>query len=83
VAEPRPGWSFGLDDPARAVGYHGVMRAIHTPLLLSGAGIRPGARPFRARLVDVAPTISALLRVPEPDEAQGRALAEALDRRRR
>jgi arylsulfatase A-like enzyme len=38
-----------------------------------------GAVPRDARLVDVAPTIAALLGTRPPADAQGRALAESLN----
>lgn len=52
------------------------------PLLATGAGIVRGSRPATARLVDVAPTIAALLGIPAPGHGHGRALVEllALDR---
>ena len=51
---------------------------MEVPLLLSGAGIRRDAAPRNAGLVDVAPTISALLGTRPPADAQGRALTESL-----
>lgn len=48
------------------------------PLVLSGAGVRPGATPRSPRLVDVAPTVAALLGTRPPNDAQGRVLTEAL-----
>ena len=49
------------------------------PFLLSGAGIRRGAVPDGPSLVDVAPTIAALLGVTPPDDVEGRVLTEVLD----
>ncbi len=49
------------------------------PFLLSGAGVRRGALPTSPSLVDVAPTIAALLGVTPPDDVQGRVLTEVLD----
>jgi len=48
------------------------------PLVLAGAGIVPGAIARDAQLVDVAPTIAALLGIPAPGHAEGRALVELL-----
>jgi type I phosphodiesterase/nucleotide pyrophosphatase len=48
------------------------------PLVLAGAGIVPGARARDARLIDVAPTVAALLGIAAPREAEGRALTELL-----
>jgi predicted AlkP superfamily pyrophosphatase or phosphodiesterase len=58
-------------------GAHGSTQEMRVPLLLSGTGFRRGAIPRNARLVDVAPTICALLGVRPPGDAQGRVLSEA------
>jgi hypothetical protein len=50
----------------------------NVPLVLAGKGIVPGAVAREARLIDVAPTIAALLGVPAPGHAEGRALVELL-----
>ncbi len=50
----------------------------HVPLVLAGKGIVPGATARDARLIDIAPTVSALLGVPAPGHAEGRALVELL-----
>jgi predicted AlkP superfamily phosphohydrolase/phosphomutase len=47
-------------------------------LLLWGAGVQEGARPEGARMVDIAPTILALLGVPIPGDMDGRVLQEVL-----
>ncbi|MEV4321287.1 hypothetical protein AB0J37_03555 [Microbispora rosea] len=74
VAEPEAGWSFQVGDPATPAGYHGMMDVVHPRFLIAGKDIRPHARPDNPRLVDIAPTISALLGMPAPAQAQGRAL---------
>ncbi len=50
----------------------------HVPLVLAGSGIVAGAQPLDPGLVDVAPTIAALLGVPAPGHAEGRTLVDAL-----
>ncbi len=60
-------------------GAHASTTEMRVPLLLSGAGVRPGAPPRSPRLVDVAPTVAALLGTRPPADAQGRALTESLD----
>ncbi len=50
-----------------------------TFLALGGPGVEPGARVASAHLVDLAPTLAALLGVPSPAQAQGRTLVELLD----
>jgi hypothetical protein len=60
-------------------GHGGREREVsHVPLILAGAGVVPGHRPNDARLVDVAPTIAALLGIAAPRQAEGRALVESL-----
>ncbi|MEV4177530.1 alkaline phosphatase family protein [Nonomuraea sp. NPDC049709] len=76
VAEARPPWGFALPEPPAGQwrGAHGSLSESRVPLLLSGAGIRPGTRLHRPRLIDVAPTIAALLGTRPPAHAQGRDL---------
>ncbi|HKA87532.1 MAG TPA: alkaline phosphatase family protein [Haliangiales bacterium] len=62
-----------------AGGHGGVEpEVMAVPLVLAGAGIRPGARIDDAALVDLAPTAAALLGVASPGHALGRTLVEAL-----
>jgi hypothetical protein len=63
-----------------APGGHGGLEpeVLQVPLVLAGAGIVPGASVGDARLLDVAPTIAALLGIPAPGHAEGRALVELL-----
>jgi predicted AlkP superfamily pyrophosphatase or phosphodiesterase len=80
VVEAREPWGFGLAEPEEGAsrGGHGSTREMRVPLLISGAAVRAGAAPRDARLVDVAPTIAALLGVRPPADAQGRVLDELL-----
>jgi arylsulfatase A-like enzyme len=80
VVEARAPWGFGLAEPEEGAsrGGHGSTREMRVPLLISGAGVRAGAAPRDARLVDVSPTIAALLGVRPPADAQGRVLDELL-----
>ena len=48
------------------------------PLILAGAGVKPGATAIDARLVDIAPTVAALLGIPAPGHGLGRTLVETL-----
>lgn len=61
-------------------GGHGGIEpeVVEVPLILAGAGVRPGAAVAGAQLIDIAPTIAALLGVPAPEHTLGRALTEAL-----
>ncbi|HEV2092845.1 MAG TPA: alkaline phosphatase family protein, partial [Rubrobacter sp.] len=80
VVEARAPWGFGLAEPGEGAsrGGHGSTLEMRVPLLISGAGVRAGAAPKDARLVDVAPTIAALLGARPPADAQGRVLDELL-----
>ena len=49
-----------------------------TVLILGGAGVRPGTPDLPAGVVDLAPTILALLGLPGLPDADGRILAESL-----
>ncbi len=48
------------------------------PLLLLGRGVRPGLYAVRPSMIDVAPTVSALMEMDAPAMSEGRALDEAL-----
>lgn len=64
----------------RGAGTHGgLSRAeLHTVLMLGGSRIRPGMSDWPAGIVDLAPTILALLGLPGAESMDGRVLAEAL-----
>lgn len=61
-------------------GGHGGVEpeVVEVPLIMAGAGVRPGALVSGARLEDVAPTIAALLGIPAPGQSEGLPLVEAL-----
>ncbi|MEO8843583.1 MAG: alkaline phosphatase family protein [Kofleriaceae bacterium] len=60
-------------------GHGGTEREVaHVPLILVGKGVVAGAQLEDPRLIDVAPTVAALLGLPAPGHAEGRALVEAL-----
>ncbi len=60
-------------------GHGGVEpQVLEVPLVLAGAGIRPGAAVVGAELIDIAPTVAALLGVPAPGHGVGRTLTRAL-----
>lgn len=61
-------------------GHGGIEPEVMTvPLILAGAGVRPGTNADDARLVDVAPTVATLLGIPAPGHGLGRTLDELLD----
>ncbi len=57
-------------------GGHGGVEpeVVSVPLILAGAGVTPGASVYDARLIDVAPTVSALLGIPAPGHGLGHTL---------
>jgi hypothetical protein len=60
-------------------GHGGIEPEVMTvPLIAAGAGITPGATPVDAHLIDIAPTVSALLGIPAPGHGLGRTLVEIL-----
>jgi arylsulfatase A-like enzyme len=50
----------------------------HVPVIIMGAGITPGRYLEAATPADIAPTLSALLRITKPSSATGRVLMEAI-----
>jgi arylsulfatase A-like enzyme len=66
-----------------AATHGGLSRAeLHTVLMLAGSHIRPGMSDWPAGIVDIAPTILALLGVGGTETMDGRVLAEALTDRK-
>ena len=52
----------------------------HAPLIFFGKGIKPGSTTNYSEIIDIAPTISALLGISFPNAATGKPLFEILDR---
>jgi predicted AlkP superfamily pyrophosphatase or phosphodiesterase len=52
----------------------------HVPTIIMGAGVTPGRYLEPATPADIAPTLSALLRITAPSNSTGRVLIEALRR---
>ena len=80
IAEAQPPYGFALSEPPAGQwrASHGSTRELEVPFLVSGAGFRRGVAPASPNVVDVAPTIAALLGVAAPDHADGRVLAESM-----
>ncbi|MDA8372261.1 MAG: alkaline phosphatase family protein [Nocardiopsaceae bacterium] len=80
VVEARPPYAFVDPDAVdgRERGAHASLREATVPLILSGAGAAKDHSPRKARVIDVIPTISRLLGVEPPADAEGRVLTEAL-----
>ena len=55
----------------------------HAPLIFFGKGIPHGSTTKPNEVVDIAPTISALLGIPMPNSATGKPLYEMLDAKKR
>lgn len=47
----------------------------HVPIVLLGAGVRPGSTDAPAYTIDVAPTLAKLAGIPVPEDLDGRALS--------
>jgi arylsulfatase A-like enzyme len=74
----KPYWYFGSTTSGTS---HGAPYAYDTnvPLIMMGKQwVKPGAYSQYAEVVDIAPTLSFLLRVRPPAGAEGRVLTEAL-----
>ena len=71
-----PGWIEGRTKGTT----HGTTYAYdtHVPFLLYGWGIRPGETLRRTHIYDIAPTITALLHILEPNGCIGDPLEEAI-----
>lgn len=68
----QPHWMLGS-----AVATHGSPHAYdtHVPILLWGPRwVHPGARAARVEVVDIAPTLAGVLRLPVPSASEGRPL---------
>ena len=50
----------------------------HVPTIIMGTGVKPGQYFEAATPADIAPTLSALLRITPPSNTTGRVLTEAL-----
>jgi predicted AlkP superfamily phosphohydrolase/phosphomutase len=84
-----PGYDFDartgpgeIITPQAPYGMHGAnpMRpAMRTIMVLNGPGIAPGKRLKEVQLIDFAPTLAKLLRLPAPKHSAGRVLGEALN----
>ncbi len=61
-------------------GGHGGVEdeVVKVPLIMAGAGIRRGSHLLGPKLIDIAPTVAALLGVSSPGHGMGRTLTEGL-----
>ena len=66
---------------AEPYGTHGAspeQPAMGTLMVFNGPGIRAGQKLSNTRIIDFAPTLAWLLGLPQPKDATGRVLYEAL-----
>lgn len=79
VVVPRPYWYLSREMHQHAA-MHGTPYAYdaHVPVFFYGARIAPAQIEQRVSLLDVAPTIAAILGTPCPSASDGRSLAELL-----
>jgi len=71
-------YNLDSDDPAGAT--HGSTWSYdsHVPMLWYGVGIHPGVYYETVAIVDIAPTLAAILQIEFPGSLQGRILGEVL-----
>jgi predicted AlkP superfamily pyrophosphatase or phosphodiesterase len=76
-----PHWFIGDLDGLTVAGAHGSPWTYDTyvPIILAGPGIKARRIARRVETVDLAPTISAYLRIKAPSGSRGRVLTEVLD----
>jgi predicted AlkP superfamily phosphohydrolase/phosphomutase len=65
-------------DPHGMHGFNPARSSMRTLMVLNGPGIKANRKLSDVRLVDFAPTIAKLLRIPPPRDSWGRVLDEAL-----
>lgn len=76
-----PHWFVGDFDGLHVASHHGSPWPYdtHVPILFSGPDIGQKRVARRVETVDLAPTLSALLRIKEPSGSQGRVLPEVFE----
>jgi predicted AlkP superfamily phosphohydrolase/phosphomutase len=65
-------------EPHGMHGFNPLRPSMRTLMVLAGPGIRAGSYLQGVRIIDFAPTLAELLRIPIPKEATGKVLREAL-----
>lgn len=76
IVIPKPYFIHDDGDGAGHVTGYSYDRMV--PLVMMGAGIKPGTYLTKTRVIDLAPTLAALLHILPPAQAEGRVLDEAL-----
>ncbi|HXV80662.1 MAG TPA: alkaline phosphatase family protein [Candidatus Binatia bacterium] len=67
----------GRREPRGMHGFNPLRPSMRTLMVLNGPGVGVGRRLQNVRIIDFAPTLAKLLRVPIPKDATGRVLYEA------
>lgn len=57
-----------------------TLHDMHACMLMVGPGVSQYERKYAARIIDVAPTLSKLLKIDVPKDAEGGVLYDILDR---
>jgi predicted AlkP superfamily pyrophosphatase or phosphodiesterase len=70
---------FDGEDPAGTTHGAPYEYSAHVPLIIMGGGMRPGWYYAESSPADLAPTLSAIIRVEFPASREGRVLQEALE----
>jgi predicted AlkP superfamily phosphohydrolase/phosphomutase len=65
-------------EPHGAHGFNPHRASMRTLMVLNGPGVQAGQRLSNVRVIDFAPTLAELLGIPQPRDATGRILKEAL-----
>ncbi len=65
-------------EPHGMHGFNPRRASMRTLMVLNGPGIQAGQRLSGVRIIDFAPTLAKLLGIPQPRDATGRILKEAL-----
>ena len=78
VVTPRPYWEWGWGEWPMAT--HGIPQShdAHVPLIFYGPAFTPGRYTRFSRVVDIAPTLAAVVGVPPTERLDGHVLVEAL-----
>lgn len=74
----KPGWYSGSSAAATGATHGTLNKAdVHIPFVMMGWGIKQGKTNVPYNMTDIAPTVSGLLRIQEPNGNIGRAVNEA------
>jgi predicted AlkP superfamily pyrophosphatase or phosphodiesterase len=78
VAVPKPFWVFGEATPLATSHSTPYSYDTHVPVIFYGAGIKAGIFTTPSSPLDIAPTLSAILKIEQPSNSVGQILNEAI-----